>query len=145
MSLINPLYYQSVSTEPLVLIVEADENTRLMMKYLLKMWKYQVIETADIQDALEITNRQRPNFILFSGSAQSGGSLTVIKRMREMLSEKTEIIFISAFSEPAIRTSALAAGANDFLVKPIDFGRLEKILGTTSKTKPHFKRLEMFL
>ncbi len=118
-------FYRSLNTDLLILVVEMDEDTRLMMKYLLEMWKHRVIETAEIDEALHLTELRQPDFILFSGSAQTGGSLTTIRRMRELSSGQTGIIFISAFSETAVRASALAAGADDFLIKPIDFGRLE--------------------
>ena len=140
----NPLFFKPVNLHPLVLIVESDEDTRLMMKYLLQMWKYAVIEAADDGDALEMAALQQPDLILLSGRIQSADSFTTIKRIREVsLFDKTEIIYISAYSEPAVRASALAAGADNFLVKPIDFGHLEEMLQNHLNPPP--QRREMFL
>ena len=125
----NPRFLQSVNWQPLVLVVETDEDTRLMMKYLLQMWRCEVIETADAEEALKFTETRQPDVILISGKVRQGDILTTIKRMREMSPPgKTTIVHISAFSEPAVGASALAAGADNFLVKPIDFGHLEKML-----------------
>lgn len=141
---VNPRFVQPINFHPLVLVVEPDEDTRLMMKYLLQMWKYGVIETADAEEALKMTELQEPDVILVSGRVQEGDSLITIRRMRDLSPfGETEIIYISAYSEPAVRASALAAGANNFLVKPIDFGLLEKML--QKQLHPPSKRREMFL
>jgi response regulator of citrate/malate metabolism len=49
------------------------------------------------------------------------------------------IIFITGYSEPSVHASALAASANDFMIKPINFGQLEMTLKKylRKKYKPH--------
>lgn len=121
--------YQTNRLSPLILIVEEDEDTRLMMKYLLQIWKYRIIETASDVEAVALTESERPDLVLLSSQIQKNNSLTTIERMREVAAHgETEIIFVSAFSEPSLRASVLAAGADDFLVKPINFGHLEEML-----------------
>lgn len=131
----NPHFYQTAVLHPLVLVVEADEDTRLMMKYLLQIWGYRVIEAARVEDALEMTEAQQPNAILFCGKTKEETDFAV-RRMRELSPvAETVIIFISSFSEPPVRAAALNAGADDFLVKPIDFGQLEELLAENLKRK----------
>ncbi len=136
MAVANLHFYQPAVLHPLVLIVEADEDTRLMMKYLLQMWGYSVIEAAGAEDAVEMTKAQEPDAILFCGRVQEEPDFAAVRQMRELSpASETAIIFISAFSEPTVRAAALNAGADSFLVKPIDFGQLEKLLEQNLKQK----------
>jgi two-component system sensor histidine kinase BarA len=67
--------------------------------------------------------------------------LTATRQIRELaMHGETPIIFISAHTEAAVRDSALAAGADDFLTKPVDFGELEEALDTHSKNKNILKQ-----
>jgi len=114
---------------PLVLVVEDDADTRLMLKYLLEIWNYQVIVAKDDDEAFQMAIHYRPDLILVNINFEETTRLANSKRMRETPSlEQTVIIFISAYSDKKIRASALASGGDDYLVKPIDFGVLEKTL-----------------
>jgi len=111
---------------PLVLIVEEDNDTRMMLKYLLEIWKYRVIEAADGEEAMRMAEGSRPNIVLLDYKLPYIDGLNIVRRMRErQLLDETIIIFVTACTDPAARASALAAGSDDFLIKPIDFGKLE--------------------
>lgn len=112
--------------QPLILIVEDDADTRLMLKYLLGIWNYRVIEADTGEEALEMVASQNPDVILMDYKLPNIDGLTASIRIREIPGhEETTIIFVSAYSDEKIRASVLAAGANDYLVKPINFGELE--------------------
>lgn len=114
---------------PLILIIEDDDDTRVMMKYLLNLWSYEVIEAVDGEKGLEMAEEFQPDFILMDYSLPKSDGLTTTKQIRELAQlAKTPIIFISAFTELSVRASALAAGADEFLTKPVDFGELEEAL-----------------
>lgn len=113
----------------LILIVEGDADTRLMMKYLLEIWNYQVIEAENDDEAFQMAIHYRPDLILMSINAKETERLTTSRRMRDVPTlEQAVIIFVSGYSDEKTRASALASGGNDYLVKPIDFGVLEKTL-----------------
>ncbi len=136
----NSLFARTINFFPRILIVENDEDTRLMMKYLLKLWNYRIIEASDDEDAIQMAEIHRPDLILISDRLQKIDALTTTRRIRQ-LSEPGDpvIIFITGYSEPSVHASALAAGANDFMIKPIDFGQLEIRLKKylRKKYKPH--------
>ncbi len=113
----------------LILVVEEDADTRLMLKYLLEIWNYQVVEAGNDDEAFQTAIHYRPDLILMSINAEKTERLTTSRRMREVSTlEQAVIIFVSAYSDEKTRASALASGGDDFLVKPIDFGLLEKTL-----------------
>ncbi len=127
---------------PLVLIVEDDADTRLMLKYLLEIWNYRVIEANSGEEAIEMAVSQKPDVILMDYKLPKIDGLTTTERMRELLiHEDTKIIFISAHSEEKVRASVLAAGADDYLVKPVNFGELEIALEKHLKNKSSHQRL----
>ena len=125
----KPNFFHTEYVHPVVLIVEDDEDTRVMMKYLLQIWNYQVVEIFGSDEAiLQAEAIHNPHLILVGGKNYYNDNLTTLGRLREQSGGKTGIIFISGFAEPAARASAIAAGADDFLLKPIDFGNLETML-----------------
>jgi CheY-like chemotaxis protein len=114
---------------PLILIVEDDEDTRQMLKYLLEIWNYRIIEAVTGEEALEKAENFQPDVILMDYRLPTIDGLTTTRRLREISKlEKTIIIFVSANTDNKTRAAALAAGANDYLIKPIDFGKLEQSL-----------------
>jgi len=121
---------------PLILVVEDDADTRLMLKYLLEIWNYRVIEAVTGEEALDKATSRNPDLILMDYMLPDIDGLTTTERMRELpILAKTPIIFVSAYSEEKVRASVLAAGANDYLIKPINFGELEIALEKHLKNK----------
>jgi len=111
---------------PLVLIVEDDDDTRLMLRYLLGIWKYRVIEAVTGEEAVRLAESTQPDVVLLDYKLPKIDGLTTARRMREQkVFNETIIIFITAHAETSLRASALEAGSNDFFVKPINFGELE--------------------
>lgn len=113
----------------LILLVEEDADTRMMMKYLLEIWNYQVIEAENDDEVFRMAIHYRPDVILLSLNAKKTERFAASRRMREVPTlEQAVIIFVSGHSDEKTRDAALASGGNDYLVKPIDFGVLEKTL-----------------
>jgi len=130
------LYKKMKSTLPLILIVEDDDDTRIMMKYLLTLWGYEIIEAIDGEEGLQMAESFQPDVILMDFSLPKVDGLIATRQIRELaMHGETPIIFISAHTEAAVRESALFAGADDFLTKPLDFGELEEALDTHSKNR----------
>ena len=64
------------------------------------------------------------------GSLPVLDGLATTRRIREQAALKSvPIIILSGHAEPSYRVAALAAGCDDFLVKPINFQQLKKMLG----------------
>ena len=121
---------------PLVLIVEDDEDTRLMLKYLLEIWNYKVIEATNGEEAVQTAKTRQPDVILMDYKLPKIDGLATTKQIREQKSlEQTIIIFVSAETASDVRSSALAVGGDDFLLKPINFGDLEMSLEKHLKSK----------
>lgn len=114
---------------PVVLVVEDDEDCRLMVKLLLEMWDYRVVEAKNGTEALQIAEKIRPDLILMDVRMPDFDGFDVTRHIRESANIKeVPIVVLSACSEAAYHQTAKAAGANDYLTKPLDFEQLKSTL-----------------
>lgn len=119
----------NMKPSPLVLIVEDDPDSRLMLRYLLEMWDYRVAEANDGDEAVDFVRQTRPDLILMDVRLPNLDGLGATRRIRSLGEmDGMPIIFLSACAENLYRQQALDAGGNDYLVKPIDFQQLESTI-----------------
>jgi DNA-binding response OmpR family regulator len=119
---------QFSADKPLVLIVEDYEPTRDLLRFLLAMKGCEVIE-ADLQDVIIAAEKFRPSLMLIDVGRPFKDSLETIKQVQkcESLSEVPKII-TSGNGTSAFLDEVKAAGYDELLVKPIDFGKLDGLL-----------------
>lgn len=111
-----------------VLIVEDYPDTRLMMKYLLQRFGYEVIEAADGQEAVDKVKQANPDLILMDISMPVMDGLTATQIIRKTDGFATvPIIAVTAYGKSYYR-QAIEAGCDDLINKPLDFDNLEPIL-----------------
>ncbi|HVF27187.1 MAG TPA: response regulator [Pyrinomonadaceae bacterium] len=112
-----------------VLLVEDFEDNRFMMRRLLEMSGYQVVEAVNGQEAVDISQRELPDLILMDLSLPLLDGLTATRRIRTRPElEKVPIVAVSAHDTADFHAEALAAGCNEYVTKPIDFDELEGLL-----------------
>ncbi|MGA9997182.1 MAG: response regulator [Pyrinomonadaceae bacterium] len=112
-----------------VLVVEDFEDNRFMMRRLLEMSGYEVVEAMNGEEAIEIARRVRPGLILMDLSLPLLDGLAATRRIRQHEElRQVPIIAVSAHDTADFHADALAAGCNDYVTKPIDFDQLEALL-----------------
>jgi CheY-like chemotaxis protein len=112
-----------------VLVVEDFEDNRFMMRRLLEMSGYRVIEAVNGSQAVEFAVTERPDMILMDLSLPVLDGLAATRRIRESDGlGHVPIVAVSAHDSADFHTEALAAGCNEYVTKPIDFDRLVQIL-----------------
>ena len=112
-----------------VLLVEDTEDNRFMMKRLLEMVGYRVIEARNGQEAVEVAKAEQPALILMDLSLPIIDGLAATRLIRKIpAAEKTPIIAVSAHDSADFQEDALAAGCNGYVTKPIDFNSLESVI-----------------
>jgi|ERR1041384_3174061 CheY-like chemotaxis protein len=112
-----------------VLVVEDFEDNRFMMRRLLELDGYHVIEAINGQEAVAMAERDRPHLILMDLSLPQIDGLAATRSIRQLDGLRdVPIIAISAHDTSDFRTEAIAAGCNEYLTKPVDFDRLEELL-----------------
>ena len=75
----KPNFFDAKYYSPSILIVEDDEDTRQMMRYLLQIWKYQVVEaTGSEEEIMQTAAGYSPDLILMSSQNRRDGNFTTI-------------------------------------------------------------------
>jgi two-component system, cell cycle response regulator DivK len=112
-----------------VLVVEDFEDNRFMMRRLLEMSGYRVIEAVNGKQAVEAAISERPDLILMDLSLPMLDGLAATRRIRQAEGlGRVPIVAVSAHDSADFHTEALAAGCNEYVTKPIDFDHLVRIL-----------------
>ena len=112
-----------------VLLVEDTEDNRQMMKRLLEMSGYQVLEAVNGEEAVKLASQEQPQIILMDLSLPLIDGLTATRRIRNSPGmSKVPIVAVSAHDSADFHSEALAAGCNAYITKPIDYPELEQIV-----------------
>lgn len=112
-----------------VMVVEDFEDNRFMMRRLLEMSGYSVVEAMNGEEAVEIARREQPSLILMDLSLPLLDGLAATRRIRQHEElRNVPIVAVSAHDTADFHADALAAGCNDYVTKPIDFEQLEGLL-----------------
>lgn len=117
-----------------VLIVEDDAGTAATLQALLQVKGYEVQIASDGPAAMETARRGRPQVVLLDIMLPRLGGFEVCKLLRaDSKTQDAKIIVITGLSRMGDVENAFAAGANDYIIKPIDSERLlkkiERVLG----------------
>ena len=108
-----------------ILIAEDVEENRHALKLLLKLSGYASLEAADGRAAVEIALREKPELVLMDLSLPELDGFGAVRELRAA-GAKVPIIIVSAYDDPETRARAQAAGANDYVTKPLDFDQLRQ-------------------
>src|SRR5256885_7575269 len=108
---------------PSVLIIEDDEDGRRAVAKLFAKADWKVFEAADGDAGVELALRNRPEVILCDLLMPKSNGFQVCRTIRQKL-QPTKIIVVSGRDYAVDRASALEAGADEFLLKPITWEAL---------------------
>jgi CheY-like chemotaxis protein len=111
------------------LLVEDTEDNRFMMRRLLEMSSYVVVEAVNGEEAVKLAVQERPDIILMDLSLPLVDGLGATRRIRSIRELRhVPIIAVSAHDTADFHADALAAGCNAYITKPIDFAELEALI-----------------
>ncbi|HSE16997.1 MAG TPA: response regulator [Pyrinomonadaceae bacterium] len=114
---------------PTVLLVEDTEDNRFMMRRLLEMAGYRVVEAMNGDEAVKLARAESPHLILMDLSLPVIDGLAATRLIRKLPEfEATPIIAVSAHDTSDFQAEAIDAGCNSYVTKPIDFAELEELI-----------------
>jgi DNA-binding response OmpR family regulator len=106
-----------------VLVVEDSATILLLLKTRLEMAGYEVVTAANGAAALESVRDEQPDLVVMDVMLPAKSGMEVLAEMRGS-GDETPVIVCTAHRDEADRSGAMAAGANDYILKPIDFEEL---------------------
>jgi CheY-like chemotaxis protein len=122
---------------PTILVVEDTPDTREMVKYMLELGGFRVLEAKDGLEAVEIALKEQPDLILMDMSlpVMDGCQATRLIRKRPELAS-VPIIACTARNRWEWRGKAILAGCTDFMTKPLDSDGLANMLSRHLQRPP---------
>lgn len=112
-----------------ILVVDDDEDIRLLMAQLLRSEGYSVIEAGSASEAETTVLENPPQLILMDLSMPGTDGLSSIWNIRKQPEMATvPIIIVSAYDAFDLRAEAAAAGCCGYLTKPLDPDELKTMV-----------------
>lgn len=111
---------------PTVLLVEDDVVQRRLLKLFLEQQGYRVLSAGGVAEALRCGQDGPPDALLVDAMLPDGSGMDVCRRIRLLPGGETlPILLLTAYDIEPVVDEAFAAGATDFISKPINL----KLLG----------------
>lgn len=110
-----------VRSKAVVLVVDDDSRNRELIRSILLVRGHGVEEAVDGQDALEKVRAVRPDVVLLDVMMPGMDGFEVCRRLKgDNDTAAIPVMMVTSLSERNYRIRGIEAGANDFIVKPID-------------------------
>lgn len=104
-----------------ILVVEDNEQNRILMRQILTYNGYEVLEAADGAAGLKMAREHMPDLILLDLQMPVMGGFAVIRELRKTPElSKLKVMAVTSFAMKGDREKALEAGFDEYVTKPID-------------------------
>ena len=112
-----------------ILIAEDFEENRIALKLMLKLAGFDALEAEDGRQAVEITEREKPDLVLMDITLPAIDGLQATRAIRSKPGfEHLPILIVSAHDNQETRDDARQAGGTGYITKPIEFEELRKAI-----------------
>lgn len=108
-----------------ILVVEDDQMMREIVVEFLKDKNFEVFEASSGSEALAIIDNEKPNLVLQDVCLPDMTGLQVMEQGKAT-SPETIFLVVTGLEEEETARKAIALGAFDYLVKPINFEELQQ-------------------
>ncbi len=114
-----------------ILVVEDDKSTLLTIKRVLEKQNYTVIEAGDLQEAMKVCEQTLPDLVLLDAILPDGTGFELCDRLKRLPgATELPVLFVTSLTDDQSIRRAFAAGAIDYIPKPIHFDTLTRRIHT---------------
>ena len=114
-----------------ILVIEDNELNMKLVKGLIKIGKYNMLEAGDAESGIQIIREQRPDLVLMDLQLPGMDGLSATKVIKKDPTLKDiPIVALTSYAMQGDEERALEAGCTGYIAKPID---TRKFLETISK------------
>src|SRR5262245_59003518 len=115
-----------------ILVADDDPALRRILNTLLSRWGYDVVTARDGEQALDVLLQPgAPRLVLLDWGLPDRDGVEICRTVRNRVAEPyTYILMLTGRGDRASVVEGLAAGADEYLVKPVDGQELEARLRT---------------
>jgi CheY-like chemotaxis protein len=121
----------SLPEYPTVLVADDNADTRHVLEHMLAALGCAMVEAADGAAAVEVAHRTCPDLILLDLNMPELDGLAAASQIRADCSaagHDVRIVAVTAFDTYGMKEAAHEAGCDGYVVKPLDYVRLDQIL-----------------
>ncbi|MDP3017259.1 MAG: response regulator [Deltaproteobacteria bacterium] len=112
-----------------ILVIEDNEQNRILMRQILTYRGYDVLEAADGLTGLEMARAHTPALILLDIQMPVMNGFMVIRELRNNPElRKIKVIAVTSFAMKGDREKALQAGFDEYVTKPIDTRKFPELV-----------------
>lgn len=141
---------------PTILIADDNESMRILLRTAITQWGYQVVDVQDGEEAWEVLQKPNaPQLLILDWVMPKLDGLALCERIRKELPTRPYIIFLTQVSGVKNIIRGLEAGADEFLLKPVNFEELRtrvfageriiKCLNTIDAQKKQMQLYELYI
>ena len=126
-----------------VLIVDDNIKNMDLFKDFVESWGYETVTAQQGKDAISLAERYLPDIILLDVMLPGMSGYEVCRELKE--NTKTQhipVVMITVLNDIADRIHGYKIGADQFLVKPVDYNELHAILDSLFGKKSMFDEME---
>ena len=117
-------------SQRLLCVDDSEPNLLLLERYLGRRGGVEFVPARSGEEALELVAAERPDLILLDLQLPGIDGLEVLERLGSGGTAAIPVVVLSADARGEQIAAAQELGARDYLVKPLDFGRLGATLDT---------------
>ena len=119
--------HAALKGSPMVMIADNDEDERGILKAILRLKGFQVVEAANGQQAIDLANQATPNLLLVDLRLPRVSAATVVRQIKsqaQLRNIHVTAVSLSAGGSKAMGVNGLAA----HLEKPVEFHELLRLI-----------------
>ena len=119
-----------------ILVVEDDHLNMKLMRSILALGHYQILEASEAETGLELAARHHPDLILMDVVMPGqNGFQTTRQLSRDPVTQHIPIIIVTTKDQETDRVWAKRQGASDYLVKPVKEEELLALIDSLLKAR----------
>ncbi len=131
------------SDRPTILVVEDDAHIREVLSGLLGALGYRLLMAVSAEQALDALNVVRPDLVLTDVHLGAMNGIELCARLKaDPRYELMPVVILTSVTDLQARVAGLAAGADDFFTKPVEFVELRTRLAALLRVKMLLGQLE---
>ncbi len=112
---------KAMNEQPTILLVDDEQKVLDLISFRLQLLGYHVIAATSGEDGLSLAEEHHPDLIILDVTLPGTDGLTVCTRLTESETlGSIPVLMLTARSEVEDANRAMAAGAQDYMVKPYD-------------------------
>jgi signal transduction histidine kinase/CheY-like chemotaxis protein len=111
-----------------ILLVEDNEDARVMLRAALELEGHTVRDAADGASALSLALEAPPEVAVIDIGLPDMNGYELAQRLRQSLQQNVRLIALTGYGQPEDKARALAAGFDVHLTKPVDQGSLRELI-----------------